>query len=191
VKNNLQVIASLISMQLRKLENAVARQALEECQMRVLAIALIHEKLYQSRDYGRVPFSDYIRSIAGNVFDAAGVSQGGVALELHIEPVALPVDTAIPCGLIVNELITNAVKHAFPRERRGTVRVELSASGGRVRLSVGDDGVGLPADFDMAKSRTLGIQLISTLAQQLNATVEVERDRGSTFRVSFAQERAT
>jgi two-component sensor histidine kinase len=173
-------------MQLRKLDNEVARRALEECQTRILAIALIHEKLYQSKDYGRVPFHDYIRSIAGNVFDATGVSSGHVALELAIQPVAIAVDKAIPCGLLVNELITNALKHAFPGDGKGTVRVALSAEDERIRLSVKDDGVGLPDTFDIRASKTMGVQLISTLVDQLDASLEVERRPGATFRVTFA-----
>jgi len=186
VKNNLQVIASLINMQRRNLENETARRALEECGMRVLAIAQIHETLYQSKDYGRVPFHDYIRSIAANVFGAGGIVPGNVQLELAITPVSLPVDKAIPCGLIVNELITNAMKHAFPGGRGGTIRVALSAGGGEVRLCVADDGVGLPPGFDRSAPRTLGMQLISTLADQLEATLEVESDGGAAFRLAFA-----
>ena len=139
VKNNLQVIASLLNMQLRKVDSQAARSALEECRNRVLAIALIHEKLYQSKDYGRVPFSDYIRTIAGNVFQSAGISPGVVQLAVQIEPITLPVDKAIPCGLLVNELITNALKHAFPDRREGIVEVALSAREGKVSLCVKDD----------------------------------------------------
>ncbi len=188
VKNNLQVIASLVNMQLRRVDTPAARDALVECRNRVLAIALIHEKLYQSKDYGRVPFAEYMRSIASNVFQSAGVSPGVVQLLLHIENVAMPVDKGIPCGLLVNELITNALKHAFPGQREGTLEVSLSRREGRVSLSVKDNGIGLPSDFEIEESRTLGLQLVATLARQLDATVEIIRDRGATFRVSFALE---
>jgi PAS domain S-box-containing protein len=188
VKNNLQVIASLINMQLRKVDSPAARGALEECRNRVLAIALIHEKLYQSKDYGRVQFSDYIRSIASNVFQSAGVSPGVVQLTVQIEPIALPVDKAIPCGLIVNELITNALKHAFPHGREGVVEVSLSARDGRVSLCVKDNGIGLSPNFTLEDSRTLGLQLVTTLARQLEGSVEILRSGGTAFRVSFALE---
>ncbi|MEO7731915.1 MAG: PAS domain S-box protein [Kofleriaceae bacterium] len=186
VKNNLQVIASLINMQRRKIDNAEVRDALEECQSRVLAIALIHEKLYQSDDYSRVPFYEYLRSLAANVFDMTGVSPAAIRLVLDIEPISLPVDKAIPCGLIVNELITNALKHGFPDEREGTVRVKLTASAGRLRLCVQDDGVGLPLGVRLHESQTLGLQLISTLCEQLDATVEVQAGEGVGFCLSFA-----
>jgi len=188
VKNNLQVIASLLNMQLRKVDSQAARGALEECRNRVLAIALIHEKLYQSKDYGRVPFSDYIRTIAGNAFQSAGIAPGVVQLAVQIEPIALPVDKAIPCGLLVNELITNALKHAFPDRREGIVEVSLSAREGKVSLCVKDNGIGLSPDFDLEKSQSLGLQLVTTLARQLDGSVEILRSGGTTFRVSFAIE---
>jgi two-component sensor histidine kinase len=153
----------------------------------VQAIALIHEKLYQSRDYSRVPFSQYASGLASNVFHAAGISAGAVKLEVEAGEVALGVDKAIPCGLILNELITNALKHAFPEDRQGTVRVELDqTAAGRVRLAVQDDGVGLPAHLDIRQSETLGMQLVCTLAEQLAAKLEVRRcSAGTSFEVVF------
>jgi two-component sensor histidine kinase len=187
VKNNLQVISSLINIQMRKLEPGPSRQALQECQTRVQAIALIHEKLYQARNYSRVPFSQYAMGLASNVFHAAGVSPGVVQLEVEVGEVALGVDKAIPCGLILNELITNTLKHAFPQERRGTVRVELDQTpAGRVRLVVKDDGVGLPAHVDIRQSDSLGMQLVCTLAEQLAAIIEVSSSAaGTSFEVVF------
>jgi two-component sensor histidine kinase len=187
VKNNLQVISSLINIQLRKLGPGASREALQECQTRVQAIALIHEKLYQSRDYSRVPFSQYARSLAANVFHATGVSPGAVRLEVDVGEVALGVDKAIPCGLILNELITNALKHAFPQDSSGTVRVEVGqVDGGRVRLAVKDDGVGLPDDLDIRQADTLGMQLVCTLAEQLAAKLDVNRTgAGTSFEVVF------
>jgi two-component sensor histidine kinase/CHASE1-domain containing sensor protein len=187
VKNNLQVVSSLISMQMRKLGPGASLQGLQECQTRVQAIALIHEKLYQSRDYSRVPFSQYAGGLAAEVFHAAGVSPGALKLELEVGEVELPVDKAIPCGLILNELITNALKHAFPPDGPGTVRVELEqGADGRVRLAVKDDGVGFPAGGDLRHSHTLGLQLVHTLAGQLAAKLEVRRtDPGTSFEVVF------
>lgn len=186
VKNNLQVIASLINMQTRQLSDASARAALEECRARVYAIALIHEKLYQSRDYARIPFSEYARSLAEGVVHAAGVSPGRVRLTMNIETLALAVDKAIPCGLILNELITNALKHAFPNERHGSIEVEFrKASPGELVLLVADDGVGLPDDFTVEKSHSLGLELVRTLVEQLEGRLEIARGKGATFSVIF------
>jgi len=186
VKNNLQVISSLINMQLRRLEDRGARAALEECQARILAIALIHEKLYQTKDYAHVAFADYARSLAAGVFQASGRAQGEVVLELEIADVALGIDRAIPCGLVINELISNALKHAFPDGRAGTVRVELVAvDGGRLRLTVRDDGIGLPPGFAIDRAESLGLQLVHTLAEQLDAVLVVRSDGGAAFELTF------
>jgi two-component sensor histidine kinase len=188
VKNNLQVISSLINMQLRSLDGA-GRDALLECQARVQAIALIHEKLYQAPDYSQVSFSEYTRSLAASVFRAIDVSPEGVALELAIEDVSLAVGKAIPCGLILNELMTNALKHAFPDERTGRIRVELArVAGGGLRLVVSDDGVGLPAGLDFETSASLGLQLVRMLARQLGAELDVSSVGGTRVRVTVPAE---
>jgi PAS domain S-box-containing protein len=187
VKNNLQVISSLINMQTRTLERGASRDALEQCQTRVLAIALIHEKLYQSKDYSAVHFAEYARSLAASVFHALGVSSSDVALELAIDDIPLGVDRAIPCGLVVNELITNALKHAFPGGRRGTLRVALTRlDDGRIRLRVDDDGPGLPPGFDIQRATSMGLQLVCTLAEQLEAELAVASGSGATFQLTFA-----
>ena len=189
VKNNLQVISSLITMQLRTLASGASRDALEECRTRVQAIALIHEKLYQSQDYARVPFSEYARGLASSVFEATGVASERVVLQLAVADVALAVDKAIPCGLILNELITNALKHGFPGGRSGTIRVDLTPfDGSGLRLVVSDDGVGLPAGFDVEKSESLGLQLVRMLARQLDAGLEVDPRHGTTFRLTVPGE---
>lgn len=186
VKNNLQVVSSLINMQVRKLEDGASRSSLQECQTRVQAIALIHEKLYQSSDYARVPFSDYARSLASNIFHATGVSPDSIELELVIDDLELPVDKAIPCGLLLNELITNALKHGFSEGRSGTIRVELGPCGnGRLALAVIDNGVGLPPDLDLRNSDSLGLQLVGTLVEQLDAQLQIQSTAGASFRITF------
>jgi two-component sensor histidine kinase len=186
VKNNLQVISSLINMQARQLVDDSSRQALAECQTRVQAIALIHEKLYQSKDYSRVHFSEYAKSLASNIFSATGISPQSVSLRLAIEDVALGVDKAIPCGLILNELITNALKHAFPPPMLGTVSVELHKPSDHViSISVSDDGVGMPDVPELKSSSSLGLSLVHTLVDQLEGELEIVRERGTTFRVTF------
>lgn len=188
VKNNLQVISSLINMQLRKLGDSPSRTALEECRNRVAAIALIHESLHQAKDYSRVPFSEYARSLAQNVFDAAGTSPNNVELHVDIEATSLTVDKAVPCGLILNELMTNALKHAFPGDRHGSIHVELKKSGEeQLRLTVRDDGVGLPEEHERGRSDSLGMVLVSALVRQLEGKLEIARDGGTAFHVLFPQ----
>ena len=187
VKNNLQVISSLISLQLRPMKDAVSREALQACQARVQAISLIHTMLYQSKDYANVPFSEYARTLTGNIFSTLGTVPGCISLDLAIESVALPVDKAIPCGLILNELITNALKHGFPDSRRGTIRVELGKVGkDQFQLSVEDNGVGMPAELDIRKTQSLGMHLVSALTEQLGAEIKMSRDRGTSFKFTFA-----
>jgi PAS domain S-box-containing protein len=186
VKNNLQVISSLINMQTRQLDPGASRSALEQCQTRVLAIALIHEKLYQSQDYSAVHFAEYARSLAANVFHALGISQTHVTLEVAIEDIPIGVDSAIPCGLVINELITNALKHAFPCGRGGTIRVGLGRiAGGRVCLRVDDDGVGVPPGFDVQIASSMGLQLVCTLAEQLEGELAVIGGSGTSFQLTF------
>ncbi|MGB8691897.1 MAG: PAS domain-containing protein [Steroidobacteraceae bacterium] len=190
VKNNLQIISSLINMQLRRLPDSASRETLAQCQHRVQAIALIHEKLYQAKSLASVPLPEYIGSLARDIVQAASLPATGVSLELAIAEVALPIDVAIPCGLILNELITNALKHAFPDGRQGSVRISVERSDAtRLRLTVADNGVGLPAGFDIARCRSMGLRLVDTLARQLNAQLEHEVRGGTSFQLTFPCER--
>lgn len=182
VKNNLQMISSLINMQVRQLEDPASIVALRECQSRVLAISLIHQQLYQAGDYARVPFSEYARTVATNIFHAYDV-RSTVTLKLDVADVRLSVDKAIPCGLILNELITNALKHAFPDHRHGTLEVVMRAEPeGMIAMSVRDDGVGMPT---VRTSTSLGMQLVRSLTEQLAGTLEQHGNGGTTFTVRF------
>jgi light-regulated signal transduction histidine kinase (bacteriophytochrome) len=186
VKNNLQVVSSLIKMQMRRLSDQPSRDALDECRSRVQAIALIHEKLYQSSDYARVPFAEYAQRLAADVLGAAGASPGRVTLELAFEDIPMAVDKAIPCGLILNELITNALKHGFREGRGGTIGVALARlDGGRVRLTVWDDGAGMSEGSDASASKSLGMQLVVTLAKQLDGVLEVISGAGTRIELTF------
>lgn len=188
VKNNLQVISSLMNLQVRHVANAPAREALVDCLARIDSIALIHEKLDQSTDSANVPFSEYTEGLAINVFQALGVSPDNVHLQLDLGTVLLAVDRAVSCGLILNELITNALKHAFPAGRSGVVRIELRQVAGEVRLTIGDDGVGMPDEIDLAKTKTLGMQLVATLVEQLDGEIRIARGGGTAVHVTFPLE---
>jgi len=188
VKNNLQVISSLLRMQLRRLDPGVARAALEETQMRVLAIAQIHESLYEAKNYARVQFADYTRSLVQGVFHATGMSARSIALDVDIGDVALSIDRAIPCGLVINELITNALKHGFADGRTGRIGVELArVEGERIRLRVTNDGLPLPATFSITETTSMGLQLVCTLARQLAGTITVTAGATTSFEVLFPE----
>lgn len=188
VKNNLQIISSLLNMQVRKLEGNAGRDALEDCQSRVAAMALIHEQLYQSTDFSSVSFSPYLSELAQNVLRASE-SSARIELRFADRSVGLAVDQAIPCGLIVNELITNAIKHAFPEDRAGTLTLDLSlGEDGLVRLVVSDDGIGLPPGFAGQRSDSLGLQLVFALTEQLRGRVRVVSPPGTTFEITFPLE---
>jgi PAS domain S-box-containing protein len=189
VKNNLQVITSLINMQLRRLKDATARETLEQCQHRVQAIALTHEKLYQSKTLASVSLPDYIRSLAQGIVGAASVTAQSVHLDLDIADIELPVDQAIPCGLILNELIVNALKHAFPGQQQRSIRVSCDrVEVTHVRLIVTDNGVGMPAHFDFTRCHSMGLQLVGALAGQLHGDFEIDTDVGARFQLTFPLE---
>lgn len=189
VKNNLQVVSSLINMQIRGLEDASSQAALRQCQSRVMTMAQIHEMLYQSANYARVPFAKYAEDLTTRILSASGTSPGNVTLHFDLDEVSLPVAQAIPCGLILNELVTNSLKHAFPNGAHGTIRVALRLAGDKlVTLSVADDGTGISPELDLATLTSLGVQLVITLVEQLEGHFEVIRLPGSTFNISFPLE---
>ena len=191
VKNDLQLISSVLSMQARRLVDVASVEALTECQSRVQTIALIHEYMYQSENLARLPLSRNVRGLAANLLRAGGAPGcAAIGLELDVEEdITLPVDRAIPCGLILNELLTNALKHAFPEGRRGKVRVTLRREGPEILLlGVADDGVGLPGDHDDGVNGSLGFRLVRAFAEQLGATVRVARDDGTSVEVLFRPE---
>ncbi len=185
VKNNMQIISSLVSLQANESQDPAMREALRDVTNRVRSMAMVHEKLYQSHDLARIDFADYIKSLL-NYLWRAQQSAAGVRLDLDLEPTLLPVNLAVPCGLILNELFSNALKHAFAGRDSGQVIVSLHGNDqGRLRLSVRDSGVGLPPGFDWKQSRSLGLRLTQMLAGQLRASIEVTSDKGTEFAIIF------
>ncbi len=186
VKNNLQLISSLISLQSRQQPHAKA--ALDECRARIESIALVHERLHQTADARGVPFSSYVRSLVSNIV-AAMAEPTRVRVAFELDEVSLALERAVPCGLLLNELVTNVLKHAFPGEQRGQLIIRLSQlPTHELRLEVCDDGVGLPASVDVATARSVGLVLVSSLAEQLDASLEVSRVGGTTFSLVFGIE---
>ncbi|HUL62358.1 MAG TPA: histidine kinase dimerization/phosphoacceptor domain -containing protein, partial [Methanocella sp.] len=185
VKNNLQIISSLLSLQSGSYSGDPTRM-FRESQDRIRSMALIHEKLYQSRDIARIDFAEYVGSLTAYLARSY-VTRPGIAVDVDIAGVALGIDTAIPCGLIINELVSNALKYAFPDGRGGKVRVGLARAGGRLALSVADDGAGLPPGLDFRNAPTLGLQLVNTLVDQLEGSVELDATGGTKFKITFAE----
>ena len=186
VKNNLQVISSLINLQVRPLEDPAVRRALRDCQSRVETMAQIHEMLYRAKDYARIPFGRYARELATRVLAASGIAPENITLSFAMEDLFFTVDRAIPCGLILNELMANALKHAFSHGSRGAIEVALTrGADGQITLSVEDDGVGLPQDFDVHAARSLGVQLVVTLVEQLEGRLELSREPATRWTITF------
>lgn len=192
VKNNLQVISSLLNLQATQAGDARLSAMLTESQGRVRAMALTHQLLYERKDYTRIDFGEYIERLAqlllGSYRESANIVLRRV---MPAAPQFLDFERAIPCGLAVNELVTNAFKHAFPDRRGGEVRIELHAEGGEFELVVADDGVGLPEGFDLANVNSLGLQLVPLFAEQLGGHFTVEHGQGARFSLRFPSDPAT
>ncbi|MFZ1829810.1 MAG: PAS domain S-box protein [Candidatus Competibacteraceae bacterium] len=186
VKNNLQIVTSLLNLQARQVQNPAALAALQDTQCRIRSMALLHETLYREGDMGQADGAVYLSHLCAHLNSVFGVVTGRVRLRHQLAPVALTPDQAVPCGLIVNELVSNAFKHAFPGERGGEIQVALTAEpdGHRV-LAVTDNGVGLPPGLDIEQSDTLGLQLVAGLARQLGGAVETRTAAGTVFRIAF------
>jgi PAS domain S-box-containing protein len=191
VKNNLQIVGSLLDLQSAQVSDPFVLQVLRDGQNRIRSMALIHQTLYQSNDFAEVDFSKFLDALVPRLFGSFGVDPERIRLAMAPTAVLLPINSAIPCGLVVNELVTNALKHAFPEGRAGEIGLELAADGdGSVRLAVSDDGIGLPADFDVDQTTTLGLQLITLLAEQLGGTLTIERSNPTRFVLRFPLQKA-
>lgn len=188
VKNNLQIVSSLLSLQARDVTDPALRTVLEECDSRIRAIALVHERLHKEAGMTSIDLDGYVRSLVDTLVRTYGVNGDKVAVDVAVERFALGIDGAVPCGLIVNELVSNALKHAFPGDRRGRISVTLRLDPGKDHLAVmevADDGIGLPANVDLRSPPTLGLKLVTALARQLGGALELENDAGARFRIRF------
>ncbi len=186
VNNNLQLICSLLSMQIQCAGSDSFSAPLSAAHSRVLSMSLIHEQIYRSEALADLNFGEYIEVLAERLFSIRCTDRARIRLELSVDPVRLSVDQAIPCGLILNELISNALRHGFRDDREGTVRISLRQAEGRyTEITVADDGAGLPADFQPERSQSLGMQVVRTLIRQLGADFSVTGEPGATFRFGW------
>ncbi|GAC38306.1 sensor histidine kinase [Paraglaciecola psychrophila] len=186
VKNNLQIISSMLSLQARAEPDVASRKALEECQRRVKVMARIHESLHQSNNVTAVDARDYINAIAADTVDSSRINSQKVETLVEVDKINIDIDTAIVCGQIFSELYSNCIKHAFPDERSGNIKVTMRrADKGRMELKVVDDGIGLPEDFNLHKSATLGMKLIGALTTQLNGEISIDGCCGTSVWITF------
>jgi len=186
VKNNLQVISSLLYLQSKRIGDPETLDMFQDSQHRVRSMALVHERLYQTEDLAQVNAAEYIQTLASYLFRSYQVRTGQIRLEVNVGDVALGIDTAVPCGLLINELVSNSLKHAFPNGREGMIFVDLNlTSDGNYLLAVSDDGVGLPDDSDPADNKSLGLQLVNALVGQLEGTIDLDTSKGTRFEILF------
>ncbi|HEY9600256.1 MAG TPA: sensor histidine kinase, partial [Allocoleopsis sp.] len=186
VKNNLQIVSSLLQMQARRTQDLMASLVLQDSQNRIKSIALVHEKLYRSDDLANINFAQYIPDLTSHLFDSYQVSSDLVTLHTNIDGIFLEIDRAIPCGLIINELVSNSLKYAFPKKCQGEIWVEFHVnSGDTLTLVVRDNGIGIPESFDIETSTSLGLTLVQGLTEQLEGTLEVDCSQGTKFKITF------
>jgi PAS domain S-box-containing protein len=185
VKNNMQVISSILNIQSSYVKDVYALNLLSECQNRIKSMAFIHESLYQSENFESINFSEYVSSLTKNLVHTYSINSQKIKLILTLDKLILNLDLSIPCGLIINEIISNSLKYAFPNNRDGIIFVTLSAKQKKVTIEVGDNGIGLPKSIDIKNSETLGLQLIETLVDQINGKVKLSRNKGTVFKINF------
>lgn len=186
VKNNLQVISSILSLQTAYIQDSGALSVIQECQDRVKSMAYIHESLYQAADLAKVNFSEYLRNLCNNLMYSYSTPNRKVILDFDIADISLSLDAAIPCGLIVNELVSNCFKYAFENQARGVIRIRLAEDDDNLKtLVVQDSGKGLPEDLNIETNDSLGLQLVYTLADQIDGEIKYEFAKGSKFTINF------
>jgi two-component sensor histidine kinase len=185
VKNNLQVISSLLNLQVSKEASPTTRRGLLESQSRIQSMALVHQLLYESRDLGHIDFTEYLRTLAVRLLGTYNVGPQRIDVRVEGEPLLLEIDRAISCGLIVNELVANAIEHAFPDERRGHISINVQRDGAQVVLTVRDDGVGIPPQLTLEHVQSFGLQIARTLTMQIDGKIDVRREAGTFVQIMF------
>ena len=185
IKNNLQVISSLLDLEADKFTDESVIEAFKESQNRVISMALVHEELYRSQDMESIDFSDYLIKLVNELSYSYIIEKESLQIKTDVETVFLDMDTAIPLGMIVNELISNSFKHAFSPRQKGEIHVNLSLDKEKLTLVVGDNGIGFPENVNFRKTDSLGLQLVTTLISQIGGIIELERDNGTRFRITL------
>lgn len=187
VKNNMQIISSLLMLQEELSEDEKVIEMLKDSQNRITSMALIHEKLYRSENLSKIDLKEYIDDLVSGLFQSYGISEDKVALNINAENVLLGIDSAIPCGLIINELVSNSLKHAFPGDESGEINIFIrSTDEVMIELLIGDNGIGIPKDLDFRKTESLGLRIVNVLVEnQLHGEIILNRDKGTEFKIKF------
>ncbi|MCZ3366111.1 MULTISPECIES: PAS domain S-box protein [Methanobacterium] len=185
VKNNMQIISSLLNLQSRYLNDKKTVNVLNESRNRVRSMAMVHEELYRSRDLSKIDFADYIQRLLSGLFNSYGIDKNLIKPKINVENILLNIDTAVPCGLIINELVSNSLKHAFVQGQKGNISIKFHPQDEKYVLKVADDGVGFPENIDFNNTKTLGLQLVTTLVKQLSGSINIYRDTGTLFKIVF------
>ena len=185
VKNNMQVISSLLMLQKETISDPEMRELFAQSESRVYSIALVHEKLYQSENLSRIEYGEYLQMMGDYILASRQVKEGTIVLETHAPGIYLSIDKAVPLSLITNELLTNSLKHAFPDGRKGIITICMEKKENRIIYRFSDDGIGFPADIDFENTQTLGMQLVTSLVNQLLGTITLRREKGTVFEIVF------
>jgi PAS domain S-box-containing protein len=185
VKNNLQIIISLLFLQAKKNDDPASTSALTDSQTRVKSMALVHEKLYQSTDLGSIDFAGYLQNLVSNLMVTYGADKRRIRVTVSAKDLPLTINTAIPLGLIMNELVSNTLKYAFPEDREGELSIEGHTKGDTMQITVRDNGVGLPESIDWRYTESLGLHLVQMLTRQLRGTIDLSREGGTVFRLTI------
>jgi two-component sensor histidine kinase len=188
VKNNLQIVASLLNIQSRQITDPAVLAMITESQNRVKAMALVHERLYRSDDISSIEIADYVKFMGTSLIKFYGITSARVRLEVDMPGIRFDINRAIPLGLIINELLSNALKHAFPAGRNGKISVTGKKVEKEIRIIVQDDGAGIPASLDWKNTGSLGLHLVNSLTEQLSGTIELDRSSGTKFIITVPEQ---
>jgi PAS domain S-box-containing protein len=187
VKNNMQVISSLINIQANRIKDKKIRETFQAAQNRVMSMALVHEKLYQSENLAEIDFKNYIERMSLHLMSTYRELSKKIKLKTELENIFLDITKAVPLGLITNELLTNSLQHAFPKKKKGEIKIKFNKKEKTYCLSIRDSGIGFPKDLDFRKAESMGMDLVNSLVTQINGKIELLRDKGTLFKVTFKE----
>jgi PAS domain S-box-containing protein len=188
VKNNLMIISSLLSLQSRYIKDKQVLDVFKDSQNRARSMALIHDKLYQSSHLKRINIGEYIQTLASDLFRTYSTDSGRIELNFDLEEVMMDINTMIPLGLILNELLSNCLKHAFPDGQNGKIDISFHYDGHNYSLTVADNGIGFPPELDYKNTESLGLRLVNILTEQIEGEMKINRDKGTKITIEFCEE---